>query len=516
LSMSVVSSEGTKISALPHYCNEEKSGNAEAVFGTRWSRRRRLQIGSVFVASCLVQASHGFLPPNGVVLQRRSSTTFLHVVEVERDAAPHIVRRPPPTQPFLDLIDDLTSSTETEDEKRETARLENLDENDSTMDEDNQSSSERSMDDDDAVRQRLAATARASTLLDRRRRLSSSGDNLAKNTSVGARRMGSATNARQGIRSTDRLMDALRKSSSANTGDPSEKANKDAQPKTPSNASGASISRKIPRATSIQSFPPGSEKANEDAHPRSPPNASGASISRKVPRATSIQSSPPRQRTTSFFEQVNKSSIHAAVAEMLDPTGAMGLFPKRRVGSEAQPVDHFVLEPGPGAVLLEDEQNEKGVGLTVRVSTRFDDQDIANLRLSVFSNCPPSVLKQFCARSCQVLASRRSQGASSIVATTRAPRRPGTLQLAPRPDVIVGSAEASVHEFYGTRLGRNRIQESILYVTEVAVNPAARRQGVGTKLMEVRNEKKISDGDIIMMSFLCQEDFARSPSSTNR
>jgi ribosomal protein S18 acetylase RimI-like enzyme len=462
--MSVVSSDGTEISARPHYCNEEKSGNAEALWS---SRRRRLRIGSVFFVSCLVQPSHGFLSPNGIVLQRHSGTTFLHVVEVERNAAPQKVRRPPPRQPFLGLIADITSSAETEDEKEETARLENLDESDSTKDVDNQSSWERSMDDDDAVRQRLAATAKTSTLLDRRRRVSTLADTMAKNTSVGARRMGSATNSRQGTRSTDRLMDALRKSSSANTVDQSEKAKKDTQPRTP-------------------------------------PNASGASISRQGPQAASIQFSPPPQRASSFFEQVNKSSIHAAVAEMLDPTGAMGLFPKKREGSEPQTVDHFVLEPGPGTVLLEKEQNEKGGGLTVRVSTRFDDHDIANLRLSVFSNFPPSVQKQFCARSCQLLASRRSQGATSIVATTMAPRRPGTLQLAPRQDVVVGSAEASVHEFYGTRLGRNRIQESILYVTEVAVSPAARRQGVGMKLMEVRNDKRIRDRDVILMGFSCQ------------
>lgn len=50
-------------------------------------------------------------------------------------------------------------------------------------------------------------------------------------------------------------------------------------------------------------------------------------------------------------------------------------------------------------------------------------------------------------------------------------------------DVVLGSAECSFHEFFGTRLGQQRPQNSILYITEVAVHPAARRQGVGLKLL---------------------------------
>lgn len=50
--------------------------------------------------------------------------------------------------------------------------------------------------------------------------------------------------------------------------------------------------------------------------------------------------------------------------------------------------------------------------------------------------------------------------------------------------LVLGSAECSFHEFYGTQLGRRRKQHSILYVTEVAVSPSARRRGIGTKLLK--------------------------------
>merc|ERR1711865_962559 len=49
---------------------------------------------------------------------------------------------------------------------------------------------------------------------------------------------------------------------------------------------------------------------------------------------------------------------------------------------------------------------------------------------------------------------------------------------------IMGSVECSVHEFYGTALGRERMKNKILYVTEVAVNPKARSVGVGKKLLK--------------------------------
>jgi len=57
-----------------------------------------------------------------------------------------------------------------------------------------------------------------------------------------------------------------------------------------------------------------------------------------------------------------------------------------------------------------------------------------------------------------------------------------------KEDVIVGTAECSVHEFEGTELGRRRLERSILYVTEVAVNPSFRRCGVGSMLLRGMDE----------------------------
>ena len=287
---------------------------------------------------------------------------------------------------------------------------------------------------DDSANRRLATVAKAAALAERRRRKS---DTLTKSgawksTSVGPRRMGSATKARSGLRSTDKLMDAIRKGSSANT-------------------------------------------AGDNVTPDG-----------EIPDS----SLPTETPQSSFFGSVNKSSIHAAVAEMLDPSGSLGLRSISKDGFSEKP-NVFLSTPDPGSILipaLNDGDRRKAFGkraasdrLTVRVATRFDDFDIANLRLSVFSNFTPAVRKTFCSKSCQLLASRRSRGATCIVATVP---RYGAI-LSPRQDIILGSAECSFHEFHGTTLGHRRLQNSILYVTEVAVSPTARRQGIGMKMMQV-------------------------------
>lgn len=50
--------------------------------------------------------------------------------------------------------------------------------------------------------------------------------------------------------------------------------------------------------------------------------------------------------------------------------------------------------------------------------------------------------------------------------------------------MVLGSVELSVHEFFGCELGKKSAEDSILYITEVAVNPAARRCGIGLKLLQ--------------------------------
>jgi len=158
------------------------------------------------------------------------------------------------------------------------------------------------------------------------------------------------------------------------------------------------------------------------------------------------------------------------------------------MGILGEPVDigpqhHILQEPLPGSILLHPTMKRssdklQSGSMTVRVATEADDVDIANLRLSVFSDFAPEVRAHFCNRSCQVLSNRRLQGATCLVATV-----PMTTKMI-GDDFVLGSAECSVHEFYGTQLGMSRLPESVLYITEVAVNPCARQIGVGRKLLE--------------------------------
>lgn len=138
----------------------------------------------------------------------------------------------------------------------------------------------------------------------------------------------------------------------------------------------------------------------------------------------------------------------------------------------------------PGAVIL-GPSTSAGLGdVTVRVSTPMDDLDIANLRMSVFSDFSPEMQSQFCARSCRAIAIRRRRGATCLIATAvRCSDNDDCLKGSSRQEIILGSAECSFHEFFGTRLGERRPARSILYATEVAVNPAVRRQGIGSKLL---------------------------------
>jgi len=192
----------------------------------------------------------------------------------------------------------------------------------------------------------------------------------------------------------------------------------------------------------------------------------------------------------------SKTVIDAVIKESLD---GQILSKKKRnqsdggditgmsMGILGEPVDvgpqpHMVKEPLPGSVLIHptlkrSSDQLKSGSMTVRVATEADDVDIANLRLSVFSDFAPEVRAHFCNRSCQVLANRRLRGATCLVATVPMTKMIGD-------DFVLGSAECSVHEFYGTQLGMSRPQESALYITEVAVNPCARKIGVGQKLLE--------------------------------
>ena len=189
-------------------------------------------------------------------------------------------------------------------------------------------------------------------------------------------------------------------------------------------------------------------------------------------------------RNQSPTAMLTKSLIESTVKSMLQTSASMGLF------GEMQPnpttADQFLQQtPPPGTILLQSDRSTKpwkaADRVSVRVATLADDLDIANLRLSVFSDFSPEMRRAFCSKSCQVLSSRRNRGATCIVATVP---RYGSI-MSTRPDIILGTAECSYHEFEGTTLGRRRPLESILYVTEVAVSPSARRKGIGQKIMQV-------------------------------
>jgi ribosomal protein S18 acetylase RimI-like enzyme len=160
----------------------------------------------------------------------------------------------------------------------------------------------------------------------------------------------------------------------------------------------------------------------------------------------------------------------------------MGLFGE---SADIQSDEYQQMKPAPGTVLLSPGRQttawKASDRVTVRVANRADDLDISTLRLSVFTDFSPDMRNTFCARSCQLLENRRIQGATCVVATV--PRYASI--LSPRRDIILGTAECSVHEFHGTSLGQRRLKNSILYITEVAVSPTARRKGIGLKILQV-------------------------------
>jgi len=162
------------------------------------------------------------------------------------------------------------------------------------------------------------------------------------------------------------------------------------------------------------------------------------------------------------------------------------------------------------AMTIADTKERIRTQMSVRTATVADDMEIAKLRLSVFSDFSPEVRRQFRQRSCEVLNNRRMMGATCLVASVNyndvdvadVPvgasdmddieededadvnelRR--SLTAAAAHTWIIGSVECSTHEFAETELGRRKPGGSVLYITEVAVSPRARRSGAGTSLLK--------------------------------
>jgi ribosomal protein S18 acetylase RimI-like enzyme len=255
-----------------------------------------------------------------------------------------------------------------------------------------------------------------------------------KSTSVGARRVGSASRARASQRGTSKIMDTVRTVAAA------------------------------------------------------------AASSSTNTNSTTAKSKNTQKNDTSGSVNIGSNMIQATISSLLEgqkksessSSMTMNSLPRQFgiLGDEPDPLSHELLKnPMPGTVLLyptmqsREYQRPSGETLSIRVATPEDDFQISHLRLSVFSDFSSELRSQFCARSCQVLADRRLRGATCLVATCPSGRH--------QPEeIIVGSVECSVHEFYATKLGQRRPKYSILYITEVAVSPSARRCGVGSKLLE--------------------------------
>lgn len=209
--------------------------------------------------------------------------------------------------------------------------------------------------------------------------------------------------------------------------------------------------------------------------------------------SVSASFSPPQQPSMGLFGEPDQYGPHMPPAvQFRNPfPGSILVHPNYDVIAEHD--DHYDHDAEPADVNIKEHT-------AVRVATPSDDPDIAMLRLSVFSDFSPDLRRKFCSRSCEVLASRRNRhGATCLVASVDRSRRvdilkrngiPGAESYAEKDPAlgalewIIGSAECSVHEFHGTALGERRLGGSLLYVTEVAVWPHARRCGAGALLME--------------------------------
>ena len=256
-----------------------------------------------------------------------------------------------------------------------------------------ESSSSHIDDSESLLKRRRQAQARVALIAKRGRGGSSIVKSTGKDTSVGARRVGSATRSRQSESATSQIWDGVRKA-----------------------AQGASST------------------SNNSTKPNSQFLSNSGTLAPRIP----------------------KSVVTTAIKDLLQSRGHIPVTANSQSGTDQA---------------------------AIRLATLHDDVEIANLRLSVFSDFHPDLQNQFCARSCQAIAARRGRGATCLVATV--PSRSGSEIPGMRAsDIIIGSAECSWHEFCGTRLGRRRPPQAIWYVTEVAVSPSARRRRIASQLLE--------------------------------
>ena len=169
---------------------------------------------------------------------------------------------------------------------------------------------------------------------------------------------------------------------------------------------------------------------------------------------------------------------------------------------ENDSLSHIPSKPARGTVLIspytsngraEKDKSEIDELLTIRVAERSDDLRVAELRSQVFSSLFGVAVETFINCCGDIIESRRKRGAVGLVATVprfvkKIASNKQTMSRRQRSNErIVGGAECSIHEFYGTRLGFSRPAAKLLYVTEVAVSPTFQGYGIGKRLLEVRD-----------------------------
>jgi len=154
--------------------------------------------------------------------------------------------------------------------------------------------------------------------------------------------------------------------------------------------------------------------------------------------------------------------------------------------------------------------------ISINVAKESNDAEIANLRLSVFSDYSMDQRKEWIDKSCEVIRSRRLKGATCLSASVNyiddthissddyygegendyvcaddegvksiSGQSNSRAKYLETRNWIVGSIECSTHEFHNSALGMRRPAGSILYITEVAVSPRTRRSGAGELLLKV-------------------------------
>lgn len=189
----------------------------------------------------------------------------------------------------------------------------------------------------------------------------------------------------------------------------------------------------------------------------------------------------------SAIDEMIKSNSDEMSFTAGDHPNVFGLFGDSRAPHiPTKPVDGTLLI-APSRTMNDAKVIEDVLG--IRVAEKIDDRKIAALRLSVFSSQSDLSGEEFCDRSCQIINSRKGRGSVCLVATipTKLQKRKNKERSGKKERLherIIGGVECSIHEFYGTKLGFSRPSSTILYITEVAVCPNARRCGIGTKLLK--------------------------------